>query len=213
MGYFITLYITIGLYVAPIIAIFIFWLSKKKNKITKWILIISSILIGIIGLMTLFRFKFDTDYPYYILFILFYFVYCFLVYCSLRLKRKVLRISLFIFGLLPILGIYIFSIINIAIFAFMCWFIPDIALEKKINNDLYIRLEKSGNVSTTWWTVNISKKYLFLPYVHKDVVSKSINNDTYTKDSFKVDIKDSSSNYAIKIRGNDDLIIDTLIKK
>jgi hypothetical protein len=207
------LYITIGLFIAPIIAIFIFRLSKKRSNIIKWILIISSILIGVIGLMTLFKFKFETHYPYYILSIIFYFVYCFLVYCTIRLKRKGVGTGLFILGIVPILGIYIFSLINIAMFAFMSWFIPDLALEKKLKNDLYMRLEVSGNVSTTWWTVDISKKYKFLPYVHKELVSKSINNDNYTKDSFKAEIEDSSSYYSIKVYGDNDLIIDTLLKK
>ena len=205
--------ILIGIFLLPILG---FLLSRliviEKNliKIGFYTLITIIVLLSFFKIINLY---FDYSRIYYYLFLLVYLIYCVLIF-SIRKQRELKHHKiLFLIGLLPIIIIYIVGFIILPFIGFLSWGLNETYKTQSLKNNYYFTIKYSGNVSSEWIDLDVNKKIIFVPFMHKEIYHTSLNSERIDKSLISIDFKDTQEYYKIRINESENLNIDTLIKK
>lgn len=205
--------ILIGIFLLPILGFLLSRLiviDKNLIKIGFYSLII---IIVLLLFFTIFNLYFDYTRIYYFLFLLVYLTYCVLIF-SIRKQREFnYHKILFIIGLLPIIIIYIAGFIILPFIGFLSWGLKETYKTQNLKDNCYFTIKYSGNVSSEWIDLDVNKKILFVPFMHKEIYHSSLNDDRIDKSLITIDFRDTQLYYKIRINENENLNIDTLIKK
>lgn len=205
--------IIIGIFLVPILGFLITrFISISGSLIKKgfYLLIILIILFSLLGLIKVY---FNNSLGYYYITIFGYLIYCFLIFSIKGLPKYKRKSVHFILGLVPIIIIYLIGFVILPFIGFLSWGINQTYKTEELGGGYVYRIESYGNVSSEWVHVDVYKKNKILPFIHKEIYFTSFNGDEVNKKNMVIDFEDSNEYYKIKLTENDNLNIDTLIKK
>jgi hypothetical protein len=202
-----------GVFFAPIIGFIIakfYRIQYQKIKIG-FISLLSIITLAV--LMNLLNIHFDSLTAQYYLFIFSYLFYSYLLF-SLSFQKEIVHRKLYtILGLIPVICVYVIGFIALPATPFLVWGLKEIRQTQVLDRNHIFRIMVSGNVSTTWVDLEVYRKYKTLPFLHKEIFQKSINDDRMNYDSLVIDFKNNQKTYTILIREKEHYIVDTIIQK
>jgi len=171
------------------------------------------ILIALLLTFKIIDLYFDYSEFYYYIILIAYSIYCFLVFSIKKQRNFKYQRVLFISGLLPIIIIYIAGFIILPLIGFLAWGLKETYKTQSLKDNCYFTIQYSGNVSSEWIDLDVNKKMDLIPFMHKEIFHASLNSEQIEKSLITIDFKNSQEYYKIRIQENENLDIDTLIKK
>lgn len=210
MGY-LTI-IEISLLGFPILGLLLF-VKHKNSKIYLRVLWILITILYIYYVLIAFDISIIGDMPDLIMLSLTYLTYSILVFRILLIPNKIIKIPVFIVGLLPMLFGYIIS--TVGVLGLMLIISGLETTNVKIIADNFEYREYSfGNSTATYGgkEFNFYEKYKLLPFENK-IANIKMDYSEYDLVDLNVEFSKTNDNYRILIKSNETVQIDTLIKR
>ena len=204
--------IEISLLGFPILG-FLLFVKYKKSKIYLklfWILIA---ILSIYYTLRIFGISIIGDMPDFIMLSLTYFAYSVLVFWILLIPKKIIKIPVFIVGLLPILFGYILSTIG-TLGLMMILAELETTNVKTLEDNFEYREYGFGNATTASGgkEFDFYKKHKFSPF-EKKIANIKMDYRTYELANLNIKFSETNDNYRIIIKSKETTQIDTLIKR
>ena len=202
--------IEFGLLFIPVCA-YLLWKKLKTNK--NYLMTFYSFIV-FLGTLRLFNLTFYGDIFDYVLPIGVYLGYCILIFYSLLIKSRFLKLISFIIGLTPVIIGYVVATVGfVGIILISANLVPEKTV--KINDKLYFREYSYGNATSSEGgkEIEIYKRVTTLPFIEKRILKQRMSDLRFNVDSLKINLDETDEQYKIRIHSNDKLQFDTLVLK
>jgi hypothetical protein len=169
---------------------------------------------GVLGLGRIFNLSFRGDVFDMILPVGLYLGYCILVFYLLKIDNKILRLTTFIIGFIPIAHGYIMA--TVGVLGIMMISVELFATKSTdLQESFYYREYDYGNATSSdgGTIIEFYKSPIWFPLIEKRLLTKKVSYLQYNTERLNVTLELNKDSYNLKIFSKDSLQFDTLISR